>query len=230
MSTQDSYTALMCSLPRSERLFVDRLPPLSRLRLNKRLRALSPEDARILHLLEHVLSWQEYDIEITEAQAVDRAKQALPLIPHSTLRRLFLDRMELRSAVAALRLRHRGDPAPTTPFGFGRWTRHIPAHWSEPTFGLDAPLPWLNEARHLLEQNDPLGLERHLLDTSHRQLKRYGARHHFDFEAVAIYVLTWNIFDRWAHSNAEAAAERFEVLAQQAMAAFGDINLEGTHP
>ena len=227
MSGRDPYTALICSLPRSERLFVDRLPPLSRLRLDRRLRALSPEDATVLRQLEHVLSWTAYDMDVTDTQAIARATHALPQIPHPTLRRLFQERMELRTAMAALRLRHRGEGPPEAPFGIGRWTRHIPAHWSEPTFGLDAPLPWLRQARALLGQNDPLGLERHLLDTSHRQLKRHSARHHFDFEAVAIYVLIWNIFDRWAHSNAEAATARFETLAQHAMAAFGDITLEG---
>lgn len=227
MSDPDAYIALICSLPRSERLFVAKQPPLSRLRLDRRLKALTPEDAHVLAVLENALSWSAYDMDVTDAQAVARCKTALSDIPQPTLRRLFMERLELRTAVAAMRLRKRGEGPPAGPFGAGRWSRHIVANWSDPTFRLDASMPWLKEAHQFLENDDPLGLERHLLTTSHKQLKRHGARHDFDFEAVAIYVLIWNIFDRWAQNNAAEAAQRFEKLAQQAMANFAGTGLEG---
>ncbi|WP_171656678.1 hypothetical protein [Ruegeria sp. HKCCA4633] len=227
MSEQDAYIALMCSLPGSERLFVAKQPPLSRIRLDRRLTALTADDAKVLNVLEHTLSWSAYDMDVTDVQAIQRCKQALMDIPQPTLRKLFVERMELRSVVAALRLRKRGEPAPSGSFGVGRWSRHIPAYWTDPTFGLDTPMPWLKEAHQLLEDEDPLGLERLLLSISHKQLKRHAARHMFDFEAVAIYVLIWNIFDRWAQSSATEAAKRFEKLAQQAMADVADIDFEG---
>ena len=125
MPKQDAYIALMCSLPGSERLFVARQPPLSRIRLDRRLTALSPEDSKVLKILEHALSWNAYDMDVTDAQAIQRCKQAMLDIPQPTLRKLFTERMELRSVVAALRLRKRGEPAPSDPFGVGRWSRHI---------------------------------------------------------------------------------------------------------
>lgn len=228
MPDADAYIALICSLPGSERLFVAKQPPLSRLRLDRRLKALTPEDAQVLHTLEHTLSWSAYDMDVTDAQAVHRCKQALQDIPQPTLKKLFLERMELRSVIAALRLRKRGEGAPPGPIGVGRWSRHIPAHWGDPVFGLEMALPWVKEAQQLLDSDDPLGLERLLLSVSHKQLKRHTARHMFDFEAVAIYVLIWNIFDRWAQSSAQAAATRFEALAQQAMSGTADIDFEGS--
>jgi hypothetical protein len=111
----------------------------------------------------------------------------------------------------------------------GRWARHIPANWRDPTFKLETAMPWIKDAHQLLGAEDPLGLERLLLQVSHKQLKRHAARHLFDFEAVAIYVLIWNIFDRWAQSNAQDAATRFEKLAQQAMADVADIDFEGAY-
>lgn len=227
MSKQDAYIALMCSLPGSERLFVARQPPLSRIRLDRRLTALTPEDSKVLKVLEHTLSWSAYDMDVTDAQAIQRCKHAMLDIPQPTLRKLFMERMELRSVVAALRLRKRGEPAPSVSFGVGRWNRHIPANWGDPTFGLETPMPWVKEANQLLEDEDPLGLERLLLSVSHKLLKRHAARHMLDFEAVAIYVLIWNIFDRWAQSSAVEAAKRFEKLAQQAMAGVADIGFEG---
>ncbi|WP_170750526.1 hypothetical protein [Ruegeria lacuscaerulensis] len=229
MSDPDAYIALISSLPGSERLFVAKQPPISRLRLDRRLRALTPEDVKVLQVLEHALNWGDYDMDVTDVQAIERCKAALGDIPQPTLQKLFLERMDLRTAVAALRLRKQGGSSPAGTFGMGRWVRHIPANWSDPTFKLESSMPWLKEAHQLLEAEDPLGLERLLLSVSHKQLKRHAARHLFDFEAVAIYVLIWNIFDRWAQSNAQDAATRFEKLAQQAMADVADIDFEGAY-
>ncbi len=227
MSDPDAYIALISSLPGSERLFVAKQPPLSRLRLNRRLTALTSEDARVLKVLEHALNWSDYDMDVTDAQAIERCKEALGDIPQPTLRKVFAERLDLRTAVAALRLRQQGGSPPTATFGMGRWSRHIPANWSDPIFKLDGPMPWIKEAKQLLDAEDPLGLERLLLSVSHTQLKKHAARHLFDFEAVAIYVLIWNIFDRWAQSNAQDAATRFEHLAQQAMAGVAGIDFDG---
>ena len=43
-------------------------------------------------------------------------------------------------------------------------------------------MPWIKDAKQLLDSEDPLGLERLLLSVSHKQLKRHAARHLFDFE------------------------------------------------
>ena len=226
MSDPDAYVALIASLPGSERLFVAKQPPLSRIRLERRLSALSAEDAQVLARIEHALSWSEYAIEVTE-EAMQRCQETLAAIPQPTLKALFIERMDMRAAVAALRMRRRGAAAPQAPFGVGRWRNHIPAHWNETYFRLDTPMPWLKDADRMLENHDPRGLERLLLEQSYRNLKRHGAQHHFDFEAVAIYVLIWNIFDRWAQSDPRDAAARFEKLAEKAMAAAGDINIHG---
>lgn len=227
MQDPDAYVALICSLPRSERLFVAKQPPLSRLRLDQRLRALTPDHAETLAMLEHALSWSGYSIDVTDADATERCAATLKKIPQPTLREVFAHRMDMRTAVAALRLRRRGDSQPTGRFGISRWSRHIVQHWNEPQFGLEPVMPWLKEADQFLEKDDPLGLERLLLSESHKALRRYAGRHTFDFEAVALYVLTWNIFDRWAHSNAEDAAKRFEALAQEAMANVAGADTQG---
>jgi hypothetical protein len=44
MSGTDSYVMLMASLPRSERLFLAKQPPISRLKLERRLQQLTAED------------------------------------------------------------------------------------------------------------------------------------------------------------------------------------------
>lgn len=226
MADPDAYVALVASLPGSERLFVAKQPPLSRIRLDRRLRALSPEDAETLSVLEGALSWSSYGMEVSDAEAIARGRAALARVPQPTLRALMAERLEVRTAVAAIRRRLAGVPAPTGAWGFGRYRRRIVARWSEPTFGLDRPYPWMREAVRLAEARETLDLERHLLEQTYRMMRRHGAAHQFDFEAVAIYVLTWNIFDRWARTNAEAATRRFEALTLEALSDFPELRAE----
>lgn len=226
MADPDAYIALIASLPSSERLFRSKQPPLSRLRLERRLSALTPTDRATLSAIEGTLSWSAYDMDATGADAIARTKALLPKLESETLRAIVMERMELRATIAALRLRARGI-TPTTAWGPSRLTRHILANWSDPTFKLDRHMPWLQKVVTLLEADDPLGLERHILEVTFRQLQRHAGRHSFDFEAVVIYVLKWNIFDRWARADARAATSRFESLAQDALGAFSELQREG---
>ena len=216
VSNQDTYIALVSSLPSSERLFASKLPPLSRLRLERRLSVLTPEDRGMLADIEGVVRWSAYDMDATGAQAMARARTLLARLESETLRAIVMERLDLRTIIAALRKRRQGQGAPAKPWGFSRLTRHIIANWSDRTFKLENRMPWLPDAVTLLEERDPLGLERHMLDVTFRQLRRHAGRHLFDFEAVVIYVLKWNIFDRWAHADGRAATSRFETLTHQA--------------
>lgn len=227
MSNPDAYVSLIASLPRSERLFVAKQPPISRLRLEKRLSVLTLEDRALLGRIETALSWRAYGMDDTGRDAIARVEALLAELDSDTLRAIVTERMDMRTTIAALRLRARGESPPAAPWGPSRLTTRIAANWSDPTFKLDARLPWLREALGFLQRQDPMGLERHIVDASYRQLNRHDARHGFDFEAVVIYVLKWNIFDRWARSDARAASARFEALAQAALSEVADLSLEG---
>lgn len=227
MSNPDAYISLVSSLPSSERLFAAKQPPLSRLRLERRLSSLEPSDRETLAVIENLMSWRNYDMEDSHTVGIKRARLALETLESETLRGIVVDRVDLRTAIAALRMRRRGENAPTAMWTQSRLSKHIVANWSDPRFKLDIPMPWLREAATLLENRDPLGLERLILRVTYDKLKRRGSNHHFDFEAVAIYVLKWNIFDRWARSDEHAAAKRFEVIAQEALGEFADLSLEG---
>ncbi|MEM8732484.1 MAG: hypothetical protein AAGF79_21455 [Pseudomonadota bacterium] len=217
MSDPDAYITLMASLPDSERLFVAKQPPLSRLRLERRLKALSPEDGGTLRLMEEALDWRRFDLDVTDAEATARAKHALARVRQPSLQAVLRDRLDVRTIVAALRRRQQGEAAPPPGWGASRFSGQIAARWGEPTFGLETTYPWLRTAHALLDAKDSLGFERLILDETHKMMRRRGAAHYFDIEAVVIYVLIWNIFDRWARSNAEAATRRFHAMAEAAL-------------
>lgn len=220
MSDPDAYVMLVSSLPDPQALFLAKQPPLSRLRLDQRLRVLTAEDAERLKLVEEALNWRQLPMAASEQDVIDRGRAALSKVESRTLWLILRDRLEIRTCLAALRRRARDEGPPSdSVWGFGRWVGHIARNWSEPAFRLERVFPWLREADRLLRQDDPLALERLVLDLSYEKLKRQAGEHAFDFEAVVIYVLKWSIVDRWARYNAEAAARRFEDLTQAALVA-----------
>lgn len=227
MSDTDAYIALVTSLPNPERLFRAKQPPISRLRLDSRLNALTPEHRSTLAEIETVMAWGAYGMTDDQVQVRKRARRLLAGLGEGTLRAIVAERMDLRVAVAALRMRRDGSTAPSDGWAESRVARHITVNWSDPLFKLETRLPWIKEVQVLLEKRDPLAVERFLLEVVYRQLQRHGARHLFDFEAVVIYVLKWSIFDRWARSDARAASARFETLAQEALGRFADLDLKG---
>ncbi len=227
MADPDAYIALVTSLPSPERLFLAKQPPISRLRLDRRLNALESNHRALLGEIEAVMAWGSYKMGDDDQFARLRAKALLAGLENETLRAIVSQRMDLRATVAALRMRRDGQAAPTLAWAQSGLTQHIIANWSDPTFRLETRLPWIPEATQLLEKKTPQDMERFILEVTYRQLQRHGASHYFDFEAVVIYVLKWSIFDRWARSDARAAAARFETLAQEALGDFAELELKG---
>lgn len=227
--TANAYVMLISSLPSPEALFLAKQPPLSRLKLDARLRVLSPEDAETLRLVEDALDWRQLPIAASEQDVIDRGRTALSRIDNENLQLIVRDRLEIRTCVSALRRRSRGEgpPPADTPWGFGRWVGHITRNWTDPDFRLGGVFPWLREADRLMRADDTVALERLILEQAYRRLQRQAGEHEFDFEAVVRYVLKWNIVDRWGRYNSEAAARRFEKLAEAGLGAHARLSFEG---
>ena len=225
MGDPNAYVMLITGLPRPEALFRSKRPPLSRLKLDRRLRVLAPDDAESLARVEQILTWASLPISLTEAQFVARVKTAMQAIDNETLRLIIRDRLEIRTCIAALRRRHRGEtaPAPGTVWGYGRWLAHIARNWSETSFRLDGVFPWLREADRLLKAGDSLALQRLLLEQVWKNVSRHAGEHEFDFEAVVIYVLKWDIVDRWVRQDSELAAVRFEEMTETGLGDYANL-------
>ena len=220
MTNSIAYVMLLSSLPRPGPLFVEKQTPLSRLRLEQRLRVLTPEDKATLKLVEGALRWDHFAMSTTEAEVLARGRPALQNLDNETLRDIVLDRLELRTMIAAIRRRHRGEPPPSgdQPWGLGRWVRRIEANWNDAGFGLDGVFRWAREADRLMRAGETLALERLILEQAWKFVARRGGTHEFDFEAVVMYVLKWNIVERWSRYEAVGAAERFAEMTDAAMA------------
>jgi len=216
------YTTLISSLPYQPALFTEKQTVISRIRLDQRLGMLTEDDARVLRLVEELVSWSSQSFERSDEEIVRRARRGTEALPEGVVRDLVLWRLEMRTVGAALRRRKAGLPVPGAHevWGHGRWVAHIRTHWSEPDFHLSGVFPWVGEASRLLAVDDSVGVQRLFLTEAWQTLGRAAQEHEFDFEAVVIYVLRWNIIDRWTRYDARGAVERFEELLT---AGLGDV-------
>lgn len=215
----EHYIALMASLPALGPMLAAKHAPINRVRLESRLRQLRPDDLKQLHAVGDLLAWHRLPLSGTDDELVRRARRVIPALESETLALLARNRMELRTLVAALRRRHAGQDAPPADalLGYGRYLSRMRANWREPGFGVEQSFPWVLSARTALENNESTKLERILIEAAWVQAERLAVLHHFDFEAVALYIVRWNLLDRWTRYDAQSAAARFQELLKDAL-------------
>jgi hypothetical protein len=229
MSASHRYAMLITSLPYHGALFGARRAPLSRIRLRQRQHLLDEADRACLRVVANLLEWSRHEMGRTDADLIALARTELPKLDNAFARDLVVWRLELRTVVAALRRRHRGEGAPSGRdlWGFGRWVGHIRRHWGEPQFRLERVYPWLAEGRSLLEAGAALGLERLLLNVVWEHLDRVAEGHYFDFEAVLVYSMRWDLVARWTAYAGDAAAARFGEMVREGLQDLAPGALEG---
>ncbi len=222
------YVMLIASLPHHGRLFAAKQTPLSRTRLERRLRMMHAEDRALLDAVESVVAWHGLPGDATDADVVQRGQEVLDSLAAAGLDTLWTalrNRLELRTLVAALRRRHRGapPPGPDEVWGIGRFLRRIRENWETRDFGLGVPFPWVGQAQDHLDNDEPLALQKLLIGRAWQDLGRLSLGHDFDVTAVIIYVLRWEIIDRWTRLDGAAAQQRFDALLAQGMGDWGAV-------
>lgn len=208
--------ALVASLPRLVHFEQAEFVPITRQKLESRLRTLNPDQWNQLLAAWDLMRWQDQPFERTTADIVAQYEKAMKIITDPALREFVEFWMGERTAVVALRMRRRGEtPQPEIPWGVGRWTRKIAAHWDDNDLGLGAIFPWIEQARPLVEAQDALELERLLINVVWKKLTEIEGRTPLGFERVIAFVFKWEFVKRWLSFNAEAAKERFQELIEE---------------
>jgi len=219
MTQETAYTMLMTSLPHLGSLFEAKYSVISRLKLERRLNVLTPEDAADLAMVEQMSCWDRLGGIADDAALSEQASRTVTDLTNPLLMDIVRHRIELRTLVAALRRRQLGQGAPVEgeKWGYGRWMKVIARNWNEPGFGVQNAFPWVLEAHRLMGERNTVAVERLLLEEVWNELGRKGQGHHFDFEAVVIYVLRWDVMERWTHYQAPQAQDRFTSLIEVAI-------------
>lgn len=212
------YYTLIASLPALPYFERARRLPINRERLEGRLSMLAADDRETVRLAVDFLEWQRQPFARTDAEIVARYRRITESVADPALSAMIGFRIELRTAVAALRRRHAGRPPPRPgePWGAGRFVDHIVRHWAEPDFRLAPVFPWLSEARQKLEEEDRVGLQTLLMSVVWQHLSRLGEDPPFAFDALLVYIFKWDIVRRWLTYDEAQAAERFEQLLTEA--------------
>lgn len=205
---------LMTSLPPHKHdMFEDKQVPLSRIQLNKRLALLDEQDASDLLIIEELLHWSHIKNNIDQT-FVNETVESISSIDNKFIQNIIVWRLELRIILATLRMRHQGQKSPPVKhiFGFDYWYFIINKYWHEPDLGLSRQLPWLPKANELLVADKSLELEKHIFRVVWEHYRQQSFGHYFNFEAVIIYVLRWDIVYRWTNNHKEMAEQRFNNL------------------
>lgn len=208
------YTMLMSSLPPHRRdLFETKQTPISQIQLDKRLRWLEPQDADDLSKIQSLLYWSKVDKDSDQA-FIQHATALMGQLHNDFFRQVICWRLEVRTLIAALRKRQQGlEQAPEpNELGFGRWCLFIRKNWQQPDFGIGRQLPWLEQANSLVKNEDSLALEKFLLNLVWQHYEQQRNGHYFDFEAVILYVLRWDVINRWNHYHQQQAVQRFSTI------------------
>ena len=136
MSTD--YVTLITSLPYLGDLFDMRVPPISRLQLDKRLSMLSVNDQGLLLRIENLLQWDHLEDVLGESGQdellIKAADELLTCLTSETTLNAVLkvvrQRLDMRSVVAALRYRNSGVDITGSRgrWSYGHFDDHIRRH------------------------------------------------------------------------------------------------------
>jgi len=222
------YITLMASLPALVAPFIARQVRISRLRLDTRLRLLDEDDAQLLRRIEALMEWEQIHLDMTDAGIVTELDGLMAELDSETLRTVIRERFELRTVLSALRRRRRNEPAPAprTRWGYGRYTEQIRRNWTRPHFGLRRTMHWLGEVRELHDSGDTLELERNIMRIKWDSLDHASHEHEFNFDAVVLYVLRYNLIARWLGLSSTAARTRFDDLVATGLGGHGSLAAE----
>ena len=210
-----AYYTLMSSLPPLEDFERSARVPITRLRLDQRLTMLDPAERKELGQVELLIAWHAQPLTRTGAEMAAQYDRLLRELKNPVLRHVLVTRMDMRTILAGLRMRHRKVPATDTVWGVGRWVKHIREHWDQSDFGLSVVHPWIPGARAALESGDALELERLTLRALWKFLSNLEQADPFAFEQVVAYVFKWDVMNRWLSNDAEEAAESFQNLVSE---------------
>jgi len=215
--TRQPYYTLLASLPPLPRFDRNERLPISRERLQQRLRMLNPDDTRLLERAAAFLTWQKDAQSLSDLEMVNRFDKMAGFMSTLRLSALFDFPVDQRTIMAALRHRHGGGnpSAHKKPWGVGQYVKHMERNWEAPHFRLSGVYPWLPQAKLYFDDEDVLNLDRLLKNMLWDHLDRAVPSYDFGFRAVMSYRMKWDMVDQWLTHDVKKAGERFNALVEE---------------
>jgi len=218
-----AYTMLMASLPPHPMSLWDlKHKPVTCLRLERQLKLLTEQDSQQLAAIESILHWEKMEEANSDTKIAIEADRVIKSINSPLLQEATIYRLELRLIVRAIRRRKLNCPPPDKHehWGHSQVQSLILSNWHLDDFGLSRRFPWVAKAQNLFVNDESVELEKLLLNLSWQHYEKLGQAHYFDFEAVVLYVLRWDIVNRWSQCDEQAAMLQFEALVNHGLGDF----------
>lgn len=218
---ENPYYTLLTSLPHINLLFDNRITPLSRYQLDKRLSMLSQGEQALLTSIESLLFWEYLGDDVDEKALIRLASKTVASIKSCSLRDFVNRGLDRRTMLAALRRKQKGESAPSGAcWSYGTRYEYIRRSWNSPVLGLGGTFPRIHSIVEAMENDNPLDVEKIVLQCMWDGLDAMSAKHSFDFEAVVVYVMRWNLVQRWVSYDKERASQRFSELVERGLGEF----------
>ncbi|MAU00984.1 MAG: hypothetical protein CL608_27885 [Anaerolineaceae bacterium] len=201
------------------RLFEVERVPISRIRLQERLKMLGDGDKNTVEQVQRFLLWDRQQPERTDDEVQMEYDRLMNSVSNKLVRDIINHRIDVRTITCALRRRRLGlDP----PSGVGQYVEHIRKHWRAPDFRLAREHPWIPRVREGLAAKQTLNVERELLRATWNHWVKLADQFYFSFETVLLYLARWEIVDRWTRLDESAGRQKFDQFLAQTLAFDGD--------
>jgi Protein of unknown function (DUF2764) len=216
--TARDYTELLTSLPHLVDPFKYQAQSISLVQLKKRMNMLGFDDYKWIGDFRNLFYWGGIMLSADESQLVNKARRFVDEIPYPDIKEWLQWRMDVRTIIAAFRHRKNGEGAPGKGnWGFGRYVQHIEKNWTSPCFKLEGRFPFLPEINKHLSSGESYELEKILLTSIWRFYASRTPNNTHGFSMVVLYVMKWDLVDRWRQYDADKGAERFNALVSSCL-------------
>jgi len=217
---RSEYFTLITSLPPMPLTLEQAGLPVNWFRLEKRLDMLSGQDREIVERLERFLRWERRPEQHTDREVIKAFEKIVTDIKYPLAHEIVTTLMDIRILVAALRRRQRDLPPPEPA---GSWGRHIVRNWQRRNFGLGVRFPWLDELRGELAAGKVMASHRLVTSVIWDYLRKLADRHNFDFEAVMLYLVRWDVVNNWVRQDQEKGRKKFNQLTREVMGRYAEL-------
>lgn len=195
------YYTLLSSLPRLKNKFKVEQTPISGMQLDKRLCLLEKDDKNLLYHIEWVL-WKSIFMPLLSVSDIQIKISYISSKATPTIIALINSFLNVRSIIAALRIRFLNNTDTLkNEIDLCDWKRNIIKHWHKDDFNLSGVYPDITELVGHIKSNNVLAVEDYFLTKLWTILTHAERRHYFDFEAIVIYLIRWDIVDYWSQLN-----------------------------
>jgi hypothetical protein len=179
-----------------------------------------PPDLRVVRQVLAFLQWDRQHPDHTDDDVIRHYERLMETIANPLVRHIVAFRMDVRTIMSGLRRRRRGQPPPR---GVGQWVRHIRRYWEHPEFNLGRRHPWIAEAERALDNQEFVEVERLVLQATWNEWVRLSQQYNFSFEVVILYLVRWEIVNRWSRLDAGLGRERFDRLVEETLGEYANI-------